>query len=247
MKQDKTDRARYREYMDAELEGGVLGASGSLRAAVLAVNDGLVSNFSLVMGVAGGTGNPDFILLAGVAGLMAGAFSMAAGEYVSMRSQRDVFENAIRKKAFELREWPEAEREEMLLIYRAKGLSKEEAAVVADRVMANPDVALDTMAREKLGLDPSELGAPWGAAASSFIAFTFGALVPILPYLFGVGGASFTMSVALSAGALATVGGALSVVSGKGLWRGALRMLLAGGAAATVTYGVGRVVGAMVA
>ena len=140
----------------------VMGASGSLRAAVLAVNDGLVSNFSLVMGVAGGTGNPDFILLAGVAGLMAGAFSMAAGEYVSMRAQRDIFENEISKEKVEIREWPEEEREELVLIYRAKGLSEEEAGVVADRVMSDPDVALDTMAREELGLDPSALGAPWG-------------------------------------------------------------------------------------
>ena len=224
-------------------EEKVLGTGGNLRAAVLGVNDGLVSNFSLVMGVAGGTGNPDFILLAGVAGLLAGAFSMAAGEYVSMRSQRDIYENEIRKEKLEIEFWPEEEQEELELMYQAKGLSAEEARHVAARLMADPEVALDTMAREELGLDPSELGSPWGASISSFVAFISGAVVPILPYALDAGDLSFSLSALLSAGALLAVGAVLAALSDRRPLWGALRMLLAGGAAATVTFGVGRLIG----
>jgi VIT1/CCC1 family predicted Fe2+/Mn2+ transporter len=227
--------------------GRTLGGGGSLRAGVLGVIDGLVSNFSLVMGVAGGTGNPSFVLLAGVAGLLAGAFSMAAGEYVSMRSQRDVYEHDLRREAIELREWPEEELEELRLIYRAKGLSKEEASNVAERIMADPQVALDTMAREELGLDPASLGSPGKAAASSFAAFVVGAAVPILPYVFGADDLAILLSAVLSAGALIAVGGILAALSDRSVWWGSLRMLIAGGAAAGVTYGVGRIIGVSVA
>ena len=225
---------------------GVLGSGGALRAAVLGVNDGLVSNFSLVMGVAGGTGDPDLVLLAGVAGLLAGSFSMAAGEYVSMRSQRDIYEHQIRKQEIELREWPEAEEEELALIYQAKGLSPQESRRVAKRVMSDPRVALDTMAREHLGLDPSDLGSPWGASVSSFAAFVGGAVVPILPYIFGAGNLALPLSAGLSAGALIAVGSLLSSISGKSAVWGGLRMLLAGGAAATVTFGIGSLIGVAV-
>ena len=228
--------------------GGVLGSSGSLRAAVLGVNDGLVSNFSLVMGVAGGTGrDPSFILLAGVAGLLAGAFSMAAGEYVSMRAQRDIYEHELRKEAIELLEWPEEEMEELKLIYQVKGLSDEEAARVARRVMKDPQVALDTMAREELGLDPARLGSPWGASFASFAAFVAGAFVPIAPYVFKAGDLAFTLSAFLSAGALIAVGALVAALSGRSVWWGGLRMLLAGGAAAAVTFGVGSLIGVTVA
>ena len=224
-------------------QASVLGSSGGVRAAVLGVNDGLVSNFSLVMGVAGGTdNNPDFILLAGVAGLLAGAFSMAAGEYVSMRSQRDIYENDIRKEEIELSEWPEEEEEELALIYQAKGLSPQESQRIARQLMADPAVALDTMAREELGLDPAQLGSPWGASASSFVAFVAGASVPILPYVFSEGDLSLTLSAALSAVALASVGGLIGLLSGKNVGWGALRMLLAGSAAAAVTFGVGSLI-----
>lgn len=219
------------------------GGGGSLRAAVLGVTDGLVSNFSLVMGVAGGTDRAEFILLAGVAGLLAGAFSMAAGEYVSVRSQRDVYEYQIEIEAAELEEFPEEEEEELVLIYQAKGLSEEEAKRVATRIMSNPQVALDTMAREELGLDPNDLGSPGGAAASSFFAFVGGAVVPIIPYLLHLEGMAFTLSAVFSVIALALVGGALSLASGKSWYIGALRMLLAGGAAAAVTFGIGTLIG----
>ncbi len=225
---------------------GVATAGGSLRAAVLGANDGLVSNFSLVMGVAGGTGNPDFVLLAGVAGLLAGAFSMAAGEYVSVRSQRDLYENELRKERIELAEWPEEERAELELIYQAKGLSEEEARNVASRLMADPKVALDTMAREELGLDPSQLGSPVAAAASSFAAFVVGAVIPILPYVFRAEDLAFSLSAGLSALALALAGGVLALLTGVNAAWGAARMLLAGGAAAAVTYAIGRLIGVSV-
>jgi len=227
--------------------GHLFTGGGNLRAAVLGINDGLVSNFSLVMGVAGGVDNPDFVLLAGVAGLLAGAFSMAAGEYISMRSQRDIYEHQIRLESVEISEWPEEEEEELALIYRAKGLSPEEAQRIAKQIMANPNVALETMAREELGLDPNALGSPWGAAFSSFVAFVAGAIVPILPYIFDAKDLSFMLSAALSAGALLVVGGLLAAISAKRVSWGAIRMLIAGGVAAAVTFGIGNLIGVSVA
>ncbi len=223
-----------------------IGASGSLRAAVLGVNDGLVSNFSLVMGVSGGTDDVDFVLLAGIAGLLAGAFSMAAGEYVSMRSQRDIYEHELRREEIEIRDWPDEEQQELELIYRSKGLTEEEARLIAHRLMSNPEVALDTMAREELGIDPDELGSPWGAAFASFAAFVGGAIVPILPFLFNVGNGT-VISAILSAIALLIVGGFLAAISGNRAYWGALRMLLVGSAAAAVTYAIGSFVGVSVA
>ena len=217
--------------------------SGSLRAAILGVNDGLVSNFGLVMGVAGGTDNADFVLLAGVAGLLAGAFSMSAGEYVSVRSQRDVYEHQIRIEAAELEEWPEEERDKLVLIYLAKGLTRSEAERVSDRIMAQPDVALDTMVREELGLAPASLGSPWSAATSSFFAFVTGAVVPVIPYFFGSGSLTLGLSAAFSALALLIVGAAVAASSGRSTAWGGLRMLLAGGLAAAVTFGVGTAIG----
>jgi VIT1/CCC1 family predicted Fe2+/Mn2+ transporter len=228
----------------ARLEQGILAAGGgTIRAGVLGVNDGLVSNLSLVMGVAGGTDDPGVILLAGVAGLMAGAFSMAAGEYVSVRSQRDVYERLIELERAEIAEWPEEEEAELRDIYRSKGLNEQEAAAVAKRLMKDPDTALDAMTREELGLSPSDLGSPWGAAISSFVAFVAGAIVPIAPYFFGNGNMTLGLSAGLSAAALIAVGGTLAALTSRSAAWGALRMLLAGSAAALVTYGIGRLVG----
>ena len=221
--------------------------SGNLRAAVLGVNDGLVSNFSLVMGVAGGTGDPDIVLLAGVAGLLAGAFSMAAGEYVSVRSQRDVYEYHIERERDEIAMWPEEEERELVEIYRSKGLSQEEAETVARRLGADPETMLDTMVREELGLNPDGLGSPIGASISSFTAFVIGAVIPILPYIFGTGSLNIPASAALSGGALLLVGGTLAKTSKRSPLWGALRMALAGGAAATVTFTIGRLVGTTLA
>ena len=222
------------------------GARRNIRAVVLGVNDGLVSNFSLVMGVSGGTGNTDFVLFAGVAGLLAGAFSMAAGEYVSMRSQRDIYEHEIEKQRIEIRDWPDEEQAVLGLIYQSKGLTEAEAELISRRVMADADAALDTMAREDLGLDPGDLGSPWGAALSSFAAFVGGAIVPILPFLLNVGN-NVIVSAALSAIALLLVGGSLAAASGNKPYWGALRMLLVGSAAAAVTYAIGALIGVSVA
>lgn len=220
-----------------------MAGDGSLRAAILGLNDGLVSNFSLVMGVAGGTGEASFILVAGVAGLVAGAFSMAAGEYVSMRSQTDIYEHQIRLERAEMEMWPEEEEEELALVYQAKGLSEDEARLVAGRIMRHPDIAIDTKAREELGLNPEELGSPWGAAVSSFFAFSAGAVVPLIPYVLRVQAGVVVWSAGLSAAALIVVGGVLASTSGRSAAWGALRMLLAGGIAATATYAAGAVVG----
>lgn len=225
-------------------EGGFLaGEGGTLRAAVLGINDGLVSNFSLVMGVAGGTGDSQFIVLAGVAGILAGAFSMAAGEYISMRSQKDVYENIVRLERAELELWPEREMEELAGFFEEKGLSKEESLSVSRRISANPDIALDMHLREEFGLNREDLGSPWAAAFASMVAFTVGAIVPVAPFFFGDSGIIFGLSAALSGLALIVVGAGLAWMSGiNTLWGGA-RMLLVGGVAAAVTFGVGTAIG----
>ncbi len=225
-------------------EGGFLaGEGGTLRAAGLGGNDGLVSNFSLVMGVAGGTGDAEFIVLAGIAGLLAGAFSMAAGEYISMRSQKDVYENIVRLERAELELWPEREKQELAGFYEAKGLTKEEAAVIAERISKDPDIALDTHLQEEFGLNREDLGSPWGAAFASMIAFSLGAIIPVIPFFFGDEGILFGLSAALSGLALAIVGAGLAWMSGiNALWGGA-RMLLVGGVAAAVTFAIGTAIG----
>ncbi|MCW2876571.1 MAG: hypothetical protein JWQ95_671 [Sphaerisporangium sp.] len=217
--------------------------SGALRAAVFGVNDGLVSNTSLVMGFAGSGAARTTILFAGLAGLLAGAFSMAVGEYISMRSQREAYEHEIALEAEELRDDPEAEAEELALIYRAKGLEAEEAQRVATTIMKNHETALATMAREELGLDPEELGSPWSAAVSSLIAFALGAVVVVIPYLFGGGTTALVTAVFLAAGALFTVGSALGLLNGRAPLRSGARQLFIGGAAALVVYFIGHAVG----
>lgn len=229
-------------------EGGFLrGEGGMLRAAVLGVNDGLVSNFSLVMGVAGGTQDSKFIILAGIAGLLAGAFSMAAGEYISMRSQRDVYVNLIETEKAEIEKWPDEEQQELSFMYQRKGLTKPEGDLIAARLMQDKKVALETKVREELGLDPDDLGSPWGAAFSSMTAFVVGAVVPILPFLAGAeGGAGIAISAGLSAAALMVVGAGLAWSSGVNVLWGAARMIIVGGVAAAVTFAVGKAIGVSV-
>jgi vacuolar iron transporter family protein len=220
---------------------------GSLRAAVFGINDGLVSNFSLVMGFAGAEAKPEYVLLAGVAGLLAGSFSMAAGEYVSMRAQRELFEQQIAMEQQELEMSPKEEEEELSLIYQAKGIPEREAAMLARRIIANPKTAIDTLAREELGLDPSQLGSPWSAAASSFMAFIVGALVPVLPYLFVAGQMAWIASALFSCLALFGVGALLSIFTAQGPLLSGLRMLLIGLLASGITYAVGWLLGVSVA
>jgi len=219
---------------------------GSLRAAVFGVNDGLVSNFSLVMGFAGAEASPEYVLLAGVAGLLAGSFSMAAGEYVSMRAQRELFEQQIVMEQQELEMSPKEEEEELSLIYQAKGIPEKEAAMLARRIIKNPRIAIDTLAREELGLDPSKLGSPWSAAASSFTAFLLGAFVPVLPYLFFGGPVAWLASAALSCSALFAVGALLSIFTARGPIFSGLRMLGIGLLASGITYTVGWLLGVLV-
>ena len=155
---------------------------GVLRAAILGVNDGLVSNFGLVMGVAGGTNDTGLVALAGIAGLVAGAISMGVGEYVSIRSQRDFFEYVIERERAALQMWPEQVVSDIARLYEDKGLTQQEALVVAQRLMTRPEMALETRIREDIGLNPEDLGSPWGAAFSSLAAFSAGAIVPVIPF-----------------------------------------------------------------
>ena len=220
---------------------------GNLRAAVFGVNDGLLSNTSLIMGVAGAAASPQFVLTTGVAGLLAGALSMAAGEYVSMRSQREMFEYQIGLERDELHEYPEEEAEELALIYQARGMQLEEARRVARELVKHEANALDALAREELGLNPDDLGSPWGAAIFSFLAFSIGAVLPLLPFLFGLTLPRGVLVAAAIAGiALFGIGAALSLFTGRSALRGGLRILSIGTAAGAATWLIGHWLGAAI-
>jgi len=223
------------------------GYGGSLRAAVFGVNDGLISNFGLVMGIAGTNAEPRFVLLAGVAGLLAGAFSMAAGEYVSVRSQRELYEQQLALEAQELEASPEEEHEELALIYQAKGVPGDQAYKLASQILSNPETAIQTLAREELGLDPESLGSPWSAALSSFIAFGIGAVIPVLPYFLLRSSTALYVSAAVCGISLFAVGAAISIFTGRSLAYSGFRMVGIGALAAVVTFGIGRLVGVSVA
>ncbi|HLF77305.1 MAG TPA: VIT1/CCC1 transporter family protein [Dehalococcoidia bacterium] len=216
---------------------------GTLRAAVFGVSDGLVSNLSLVMGFAGASADAKFVLLAGLSGLMAGAASMAAGEYVSMKAQRELLERQIELEAAELAVSPQEEVAELAMIYRAKGLPRLDAERIARQLTEDPEVALDSLVREELGLDPSELGSPWGAAIGSFLAFGVGALLPVLPFFFGAGFAQVAISLALGAIGLFSVGALLSLFTGRGVLFSGGRQLAIGAVAAAITFGLGSLIG----
>ncbi len=216
---------------------------GNLRAAVFGVNDGLVSNASLILGVAGASANNSIILLSGVAGLLAGAFSMAAGEYVSVRSQREMFEHQIGLERDELAQYPQEEAEELALIYTARGLPRADAQELARAIIADPAKALDTLAREVLGLNPEDLGSPWGAAIFSFLSFAAGALLPLLPFFALAGGRALLVSIAFTAMALFGVGAVISLFTGRSALRDGLRMLVIGAAAGALTYAIGKLLG----
>jgi VIT1/CCC1 family predicted Fe2+/Mn2+ transporter len=225
----------------------ISGKSGTLRAAIFGVNDGLVSNAALIMGFAGADQRPEVIVLAGISGLLAGAFSMGAGEYISMRVQRELLERMLHLEAHELGTDPETERAELAEIYGRKGLSPELADQVAGELMRDPKVALDTHAREELGIDPEEgLGSPWGAASSSFLTFSVGALIPLIPFLFLSGTTGTVTSAAFTALALLLVGGLTGRLTGRSSAVAALRMFAIGMGAALVTYGVGTLLGVSV-
>jgi VIT1/CCC1 family predicted Fe2+/Mn2+ transporter len=223
------------------VEPKVGGKSGALRAAIFGANDGLVSNLSLIMGVAGAGVENKVIILAGVAGLLAGAFSMAAGEYISVRVQREVFERLIHLEAHEIGSDPDLERQELAELYARKGLSEDLAGRLAEELMRDPEVALETHAREELGLDPQAgLGSPWAVAASSFTTFSLGAIVPLVPFWFATGSTAVVASAVLSLLALFGVGAGMSYLTGRSFLVSGLRMMAIGGAAAAITFGVGK-------
>jgi len=233
----------------AKLEGRHKAASGnSLRAAVLGANDGLLSNFSLVMGVAGAKLDNTAILITGLAGLVAGAGSMAMGEWISVTNARELFTRQIAIEQSELEEHPEEEREELSLIYQAKGLEPSDADELAGRLLSSPEHALDTLAREELGVDPQELGGSAAvAAATSFVLFAIGAIVPIIPFIFLSGTAAILVSACCAAAALFGIGALITLVTGRGVLFSGGRQVLIGIAAAALTYGAGALVGGAVA
>ncbi|HET7812198.1 MAG TPA: VIT1/CCC1 transporter family protein [Steroidobacteraceae bacterium] len=219
----------------------------SLRAAVFGASDGLVSNAALVMGVAAAGVASGSLLITGLAGLLAGALSMAAGEYVSVRSQREFYEYQIALEREELAEYPEAEIEELALIYNARGLEMEEARRVSRTLLANPEHALEVLAREELGLNPSDLGSPWTAALSSFGAFAVGAVLPVLPFLLGLPRDTAIYAAAgVTLLSLFALGVALSLFTGHSALRGGLRLMCIGGGAGLAAWAVGWLLGASV-
>ncbi|MDR3500664.1 MAG: VIT1/CCC1 family protein [Parvibaculum sp.] len=233
----------------ARLEGRHRAMGGNaLRASVLGANDGLVSNLSLVMGVAGAETSNAMILLTGLAGLVAGACSMAMGEWLSVNSSRELYQKQIATEAMELEEVPEEEKEELVLIYQAKGLSEAAAKALAEKLFADKKTALDTLVREELGIDPQELGgSAWGAAGASLVLFSVGAIFPVAPYFFLSGTQALLASLAASGAALAAIGAGTSLFTGRGALFSAMRQLFIGFAAAGVTYGIGHLVGVSLA
>jgi VIT1/CCC1 family predicted Fe2+/Mn2+ transporter len=220
------------------------GRAGSIRAAIFGMNDGLVSNLSLVLGVAGAGVGPETLVVTGMAGLLAGAASMAVGEYSSVASQRDLLTRQVALERREIEETPEEEAAELALIYKQKGLSTEQASRTAAEIMKNPEQALDTLVREELGLDPDDLGSPIGAAVSSFLMFAVGAFVPVIPFLVSRASYAAVISAGLAGLVLAAVGGFVGFLSGTGILRSAGRMVGLAALAAGITYGVGRLFGA---
>jgi VIT1/CCC1 family predicted Fe2+/Mn2+ transporter len=242
--------------MAGEGEGGQIrssegrhrgGAGGWLRAAVFGFNDGLVSNLGLVMGAVGGSDQGRLVVLVGLVGLVAGAFSMASGEWLSVASQRELFERELEIERQELQHAPEEEARELALIYRAKGIPRHEADALVAKLMADPDTALDALAREELGISPEQLGSPWLAAASSIAAFSLGAVIPLLPFLVGSGAAAVVVALVLCGLALFGVGVATSVFTARSPLRTGLRMLVIGAVVAALTFGLGSLVGSSVA
>lgn len=224
------------------------GSGNELRAAVLGVNDGLVSNFCLVMGVAGAGAASATVLLTGLAGLVAGALSMALGEWLSVTNARELARTQIEREAEELEQTPEAEKKELALIYQAKGIEREQAWLIATKVMENRDTALETLAREELGIDPAELGGnPWSAAGVSLLLFALGAIFPVAPFLWLENSTGIVASIGLSLFGLGAVGAVTSLFNGRSFAYSAFRQILFGGVAAAVTFGVGLLFGATIA
>ena len=217
---------------------------GGARAGIFGVSDGLVTNVSLIVGVAAANPGPGIVRLTGLAGLVAGAFSMASGEYLSMQAQRELMERELDVERQALRRSPQMEREELVAIYERRGIDASVARDLVDEVMQDPQLALETHAREELGIDPSAFGSPWQAAIASFVAFAIGAFVPLVPWLITSGTTATVWSIVLGAVAALAVGFLLGVFTGRSRIRSAVRQLLVLAMAAGVTFGIGRAIGA---
>jgi VIT1/CCC1 family predicted Fe2+/Mn2+ transporter len=251
---DERSHARVLREVTKGVEGGVLArfegrhravGGNALRAGVLGANDGLVSNFSLVMGVAGASSSGNAVLVAGLAGLLAGALSMAIGEWISVQSARELYQNQIAVESAEIEEVPEEEEEELRLIYEAKGVGLETAREMAHRIVTgDKDKLLDTLVREELGIDPEELGgSAWVAATTSFVLFAVGAIIPLAPFFFVHGLAATVVSAVLAGVALFLIGAGITIVTGRNALLSGLRQLAFGLIAAAITYGIGTLVG----
>ena len=229
----------------ARFEGRHRGTGGNaLRAAVLGASDGLTTNLSLVMGVAGANLPRHTILFTGLAGMLAGALSMSIGEWLSVQSARELYTHQIAVERQELLEMPEEEREELALIYEAKGIDRETANRMAERIMAQGEAALDTLAREELGIDPEELGgSAWTASIMSFMLFAIGAVIPVIPFVFGSGTVAVLFSLLLGTLGLFIIGVGITLTTGAPLLKSAGRQVLLGLAAAAITFGLGSLVG----
>ena len=227
----------YEEHQHRNISGG------GARAAVFGISDGLVSNVSLILGMAGAHSTAGAVRLAGIAGLIGGAFSMATGEYVSMRAQSELMERELDVERQSILADPENERRELAALYRSRGIEADLADELSVKMMRNPELALETHAREELGFTPGDTGKPLEAAASSFVMFAIGAMIPLLPWLFTSGTTALLWSVALGAVASLIVGAALSFFTGRSWVWSAARQLLISTAAATVTYTIGHIVG----
>jgi len=229
----------------AQLEGRHRSGGGnSLRAAVLGANDGLVSNLSLVMGVAGATMGSKGVLIAGIAGLLAGSISMALGEWLSVQSSRELYTNQISTERDEIEQNPEEEIQELALIYQTRGISEEAAQNMANQLLSNKESALDTLSREELGINPDELGgSAWGAAVTSFFLFTLGAIFPLFPFFFLTGMTAVYVSIAVSTVGLFLLGAVITLFTGRSVLFSGMRMVLFGLIAAAVTFGIGRLIG----
>lgn len=233
----------------AQLEGRHKASGGNaLRAAVLGANDGLVSNMSLVMGVAGADLAGRSILITGLAGLLAGAASMALGEWLSVQSSRELYQHQIDIEKAEIADAPEEEAEELALIYQAKGLSEEQAKHLAEKIMTDENTTIDTLAKEELGINPEELGgSAWEAAITSFILFSIGAIIPVFPFFFLEGQTAIMISLICSAVGLFVIGAMITLMTGKPILKSGFRQVVFGLAAAALTYGIGKLIGVSLA
>jgi VIT1/CCC1 family predicted Fe2+/Mn2+ transporter len=253
MAADESSHARLLHNISGGMEGGRLArlegrhrAAGgnALRAAVLGANDGLVSNLSLVMGVAGAALSNKYILITGFAGLLAGAISMALGEWLSVQSSRELYEHQIGIERAEIASAPLEEAEELALIYQSRGIQAEQARSMAQQIMQDPVNALDTLAREELSVSPEELGgSAWEAAFTSFFLFAIGAIIPVFPYIFLQGMTAVVVSVACSMVGLFIIGAGITLFTGKSVLYSGFRQMGFGLAAAAVTYLIGRLIG----